>query len=118
MQGRDLLQSDAVPKRDLVAELHPDPTFEAQLRPRSHSLALTRWPWKLIVMRDGGKALYRLDEDPGETNPLADLAAAPDDLPRIAAALALEAAAAAETGRKVGLDAETLEGLRALGYVE
>jgi len=117
MQGRDLLQSDPLPRRDLLAELHPDPPFETNVRPRAQSLALARWPWKLILMRDGGRQLYRLDRDPGEAEPLADPRTAPDDLSR-AAELAWTAAAAAEAGRKIDLDPEHLKGLRALGYAE
>lgn len=31
-----------------------------------------RWPWKLIANSDGTSELYRIDTDPGETQPVAD----------------------------------------------
>ena len=119
MSGRALLASDAgpLPARDLVAELHPDPIFEEHLRPRSQSVALTRWPWKVIVGRDGAQTAYRLDRDPGESDPLG-LEEIPQDLLRAAADRASVAAAAQGAGERSEIDPETLDGLRALGYAE
>ena len=120
MRGRDLLAERApLAKRDLVAELHPDPVLEEHLRPRSHRFAVTRWPWKLIVHGDGRTEIYRKDRDPAEMDPLdARAEAVPADLARVGAALWRTPEAIASGSAAPDLDPKALHGLRALGYAE
>ena len=113
MRGRPLL-AGALAERTLVAELHPDPSFESAVAPRAQRLALLRWPWKVIAAREGEAVAYRVDRDPGESVPAGG---APSDLvsretlQRWLAELALPAS------RGVALSPEDREALRALGYV-
>jgi arylsulfatase A-like enzyme len=120
MRGRMLLAANdaPLPPRDFVAELHPDPVFEAHLRPRLQSVAVARWPWKLIVGRDGSATAYRVDRDPAESIAIAANREVPEDVLRVATERAELAAAAAAAGAETPLDPETLDGLRALGYAE
>jgi arylsulfatase A-like enzyme len=116
MRGRPLLGAGPLPGRELVAELHSDPPFEEHLRPRSQRLALIRWPWKVIVARDGAALTYRLDRDPAETEPLSG-EVAPGGLLRDARELARRSSAS-DRGQPLDLDLESLGRLRALGYAE
>jgi arylsulfatase len=118
MHGRALLGVRPLPQRDLVAELHADPRIEEHIRPREHRFALTRWPWKAIVARDGERRVYRADRDPGETEPLGTASdPVPDEIADAIETLGLRLGA---SDREAGepLDPATLDGLRALGYVE
>jgi arylsulfatase A-like enzyme len=116
MRGRPLLEPSPLQERDLVAELHPDPTFEAHLRPRPDGLALVRWPWKVIVARDGAVRAYRLDRDPAEDTPLG-----PERMPEGLLGAAQDLARRADetdAGRPFELDDRSRRELRALGYAE
>ncbi|MEN8181681.1 MAG: sulfatase [Myxococcota bacterium] len=117
MRGRPLLGGDPLARRDLVAELHPDPPFEDRARPRLHRRSLLRWPWKAIVDRKGAPTGYRLDQDPGERAPLA-----PERGPgaqAVGSLLALDAASSLLPPPEAPeFDPETREGLRALGYAQ
>jgi arylsulfatase A-like enzyme len=117
MRGRNLLDSDPAPPRDLVAELHEDRAFERRIGPRSHRLALTRWPWKTIVNRDGDAWAYQLERDPLETNALPP-GQAPADL--LSSARDLERRFDSRESRPQATepDESTREGLRALGYTD
>lgn len=114
MRGRDLLSANLAP-RDLVAELHHDPPFEENVAPREQRLAVLRWPWKTIRSRTSAAANYRVDHDPHETRPLD--AALPADLVAHTERLASHLDALEDVSPQ-RLDAETLEGLRALGYAD
>lgn len=119
MRGRTLLGARSTPNRDIVAELHPDPVLEEHLRPREQRLALTRWPWKLIVMRNGDHAFYRLDEDPSEAKPLHDVSGEiPDHLVTEARKIDEAASQQPDSGATLELNPETRKGLRALGYAD
>ncbi len=116
MHGRSLAPGTPLSERSLVAELHPDPTFEDHLRPRTDALALVRWPWKVIVSRNGAVRGYRLDDDPAESSPLGRAA-----LPPALVGEALERSrrtAEMDVGSPLELDAERRMRLRALGYAE
>jgi len=116
MRGRPLLAGASLPRRDLLAELHPDPIFEDHLRPRADGVALVRWPWKTVVARDGSVRGYRLDRDPWEGDPLE-----PDSIPtELLRAVREQArqAAAADVGRPLEIGGETRRELRALGYAD
>jgi arylsulfatase A-like enzyme len=120
MRGRALLEADApTTPRDLLSELHPDPPFEAHVRPRTHEVAMVRWPWKIIVVREQAPLLYRLDRDPRELSPLSpQTLAAPPDLLEQALAQLRSRASRESSSTSSQLSAETLDALRALGYVE
>ncbi len=119
MRGRDLLAPGPLPARDLVAELHPDARFEDFVALRSHDAALLRWPWKLIVPREGEPQLYRVDRDPAERDALAEGEEAPArELADALATLRADAAPVRTDRVPAPLAPEQLEGLRALGYVE
>jgi arylsulfatase len=81
----------------------------------SDEAAVRRGPWKLRVTgrdSEGRARLYRLDRDPDETN---DLARERAELRR---ALAAELTRASDLEGEARRTRETLERLRALGYVE
>jgi arylsulfatase A-like enzyme len=112
-RGRDLF-APQLPARDLVAELHADPTAEAHLLPRLHRFSVTRWPNRLFARRDGLRELYRKDLDPTEQAPVQQ----PD--PSLVGALE---AVGTRAWRPLGedaraLDAATRDALRALGYTD
>jgi arylsulfatase A-like enzyme len=118
MRGRDLLAGN-LPPRDLVAELHGDPVFEDHVRPRVQRLALTRWPWKVIVGVDGARSLYRLDRDPDELRPLsAQSGEVPEGLLAALSDLERRLAAVDPAAEPRSVDPETRAGLRALGYTD
>jgi choline-sulfatase len=79
--------------------------------------AVIDWPWKLVETPGRNRfELYDLADDPGET---ADRASGqPDVVERLAAELARRFAASGSNAADVELDPETLETLRALGYVD
>jgi len=80
--------------------------------------AIVRWPAKLVVDRKTGtRTLFDLARDPGESHDLAELR--PRAASRLASLLEAELGREAEGagGAAVELDAETLEELRALGYL-
>ena len=124
MRGRPLLEppGDGPPSgasRTLLAGLHPDSQFESHLGPRTQRLALQRWPWQLVIDRDGSATAYRLDEDPREQRPLGE------GDPEVPARLFRDARRWVDTldrrlgaGRSAPLRPEDLERLRSLGYVE
>ena len=122
MRGRDLFaeQTDALPRRDLVAELHPDPPFEEKISPRLQRLSLQRWPWKAIALRDDRPMLvYRIDRDPEERDAVATSDGVPKALTEAVDRLVVEfdrLDAARPTAHP--LSEQTREGLRALGYAE
>jgi arylsulfatase A-like enzyme len=117
MHGRDLLATRPLPPRVLVAELHADPKIEEQIRPRTHRFALTHWPWKVIVDRDRSRRFYRADRDVAESSPVTGLAEVPDAVSDAVDALTRELGALTPDNSEP-LDPDTIEGLRALGYVE
>jgi arylsulfatase A-like enzyme len=117
LRGRDLLAEGPLPPRDLVAELHADPRIEEHIRPRTHRFALTHWPWKAIVARDRSRHVYRADRDAAESAPVTDPGEVPDDVREAVAALTRELDALTPDAPE-SLDAEAIEGLRALGYTE
>lgn len=97
--------------RDVMAIRLWGPRFDRDL------ISGIRWPWKLVMSDRGSSELYRLDEDPGELNNLAD-GAAENDLKD-----AIEVARAAfKPPEKLSVpdnvSPETKERLRALGYIE
>lgn len=119
MRGRDLSSEGGANTRELVGELHPDPRFDARARDRNQRLVLTAWPHKLILDRDGGVQRFDLEIDPGELRDSAG--GSTRDLASRAKVLAAELDG--ELARRqeepvAPLDAETLEGLRALGYID
>jgi arylsulfatase A-like enzyme len=116
MRGRALLADRPLESRDLVAELHEDPEFEEHTRTRQHRFALTRWPWKTIVDRDLTRRFYRVDRDFGEAAPMTAAEGPPADL--TSAIDELSARLVAPEIDDEPLDADAVEGLRALGYVE
>jgi arylsulfatase A-like enzyme len=117
MRGRSML-SDAPRARDIRARLDPDERFESALAPRLARRALTRWPWKLIADLDGAIAVYRLDRDPGEQNPLAlQDSNLPPGLRKEAEALARDALARPSNGQRAVGPGQRAR-LRALGYVD
>ncbi|MFP8878986.1 MAG: sulfatase-like hydrolase/transferase [Myxococcota bacterium] len=117
MRGRAML-SDAPGPRDMIAWLDPDERFEASVAPRVARRAFTRWPWKLIVDRDGGVAVYRLDRDPSEQRPMTMAAAElPPGLRKLAGRLARDATATPSRARPAEpIDPKQRARLRALGY--
>lgn len=117
MRGRSLLEPRAVEERALVAELHRDALFAARARARTQRLALTRWPWRVILSTTGDDLLYRVDRDskelepiPTETDPAGITTAARNTL----RFLSHEAAGSGE----IAIDAQLREQLRALGYAD
>lgn len=74
-----------------------------------------RWPWKLVVSERDGVAYWNLAEDPGERS--SPRGAPPAPVARLLAELGAEGEPLAEPlpGQ---LDTETLEDLKALGYLE
>lgn len=118
MRGRDLLAAGALPPRDRVAELQPEERSEFSPAPRVQRLALERDGWKLIRDHEGHAVVYDTANDPGEQAPLE----ASD--PRVPAGLVADAEALEarlgrlDRGEEAVLDEQTLEGLRALGYVK
>jgi arylsulfatase A-like enzyme len=117
MRGRSLLDSDLTPGRDLVAELHEDPAFERRIGPRTHRLALTRWPWKAIVNRDGDAWAYQLERDPLESSAVPP-GQVPPDLLSSARDLERRFDSSSSRPQATEPDESTREGLRALGYAE
>ena len=119
MRGRDLFSEDAPDSRDLVGELHPDPLFAAHVQHREPRLVITRWPRKLILGRDGHVQQFDLTSDPGERD---GTAGAPSrELEARARALAAELDGDAPPGLAdpvAPVDTRSVEGLRALGYIE
>ena len=116
MRGRDLLSGAEPSARDLVAELHADEHFEADVAPRSQRLSLVRWPARLVLDRKGEIARF----DTGAAGPTAPPAGA-RELAAAARGLVkeLDAELAAGPIEPIGpLDAKKLEELRALGYAE
>jgi arylsulfatase A-like enzyme len=75
-----------------------------------------RWPWKLIVSDRGAQELFRLDEDPGELLDRAGEAAAADLRSAIDAARARLVPPPPTS--PTGVDPQTLDLLRDLGYAE
>jgi len=121
MRGRALLAPGELLPRDLVAELHADPEIEDHIRPRTHRFALSHWPWKAIVDRDGTRHVYRSDRDADEATPLAPgaLPAALDSTARsLAEQLGEFESGDVPPGEVEELDPQTRNGLRALGYAE
>ncbi|MCH2173114.1 sulfatase [Myxococcota bacterium] len=117
MEGRDLSGEGPLPERDLVAELHADPPFEANVAPRSHTLAILRWPWKAIAPREQPAQIFRIDRDAGEQREVPPEEPAPRALAqRLVDLLSNRTEPTAAEGPPI--DAETLEGLRALGYAD
>jgi arylsulfatase A-like enzyme len=112
MRGR-ALRDGALAERTLVAELHPDPSFESAVGPRIQRLALLRWPWKVIASREGEAVAYRLDRDPGERAPAEG---APANLASREALAAWLAELVLPASGGVALTPEDREALRALGY--
>lgn len=119
MLGRDLLVKQGPSARDLIAELHPDPYFEEYVHTRSQRLALTRWPWKLIVDRSGETSLWNLEEGAEAATDAAEtpFEALSTDALHVTRALD-QSFAKRESQPRKALDVKTLEGLRALGYVD
>ena len=113
MRGTPLL-GGALPERTLVAELHPDPSFEKAVAPRVQRLSLLRWPWKVIASRAGEVVAYRVDRDPGEQAPAEG---APADLASREALAARLAELALPASPGVTLSPEDRAALRALGYL-
>ena len=116
MRGRALLADRPLESRDLVAELHEDPNFEEHIQSRRHRFALTRWPWKTIVDRDRTRRFYRVDRDFAETDPMTSAEGSPAEL-----AGAIDDLSARLVDPEIDdefLDPDSVEGLRALGYVE
>ena len=116
--GRNLLAPGPLPPRTRIAELEHDRLREERVRPVRHRRSVTDWPWKAIVDSDGAIAVYRMDRDSKEMQPIAlDDPALPASLRARARSLAAEAAAV--TSAPVPeLSPEDREGLRALGYAE
>ena len=123
MRGRDLF-APAVAARELVAELHDDPLFERRLGVRVQRFARIAWPWKVILSRDRAPEIYDLERDPAERTPVAP---GTTKAARAALRATLDRRArwrneydAGNTRKQQGAapDAETLEGLRALGYID
>ena len=97
------------PERVLVAE---SPLYVTARR------AIIAWPWKLVVRDEEGEhELYELETDPGEER---DVAAERSDVVQrlLEAAAGRDSSASLPNGPTVELDEETLESLRALGYVD
>ncbi len=117
MRGRSLLDPDPAPPRDLVAELHEDRAFEQRIGPRTHRLALTRWPWKAIVNREGDAWAYQLERDPLEASAVPP-GQAPPDLLSSARDLDRRFDWRSSRPQATEPDEATREGLRALGYAE
>ena len=88
--------------------------------PEGVARALIEWPHKLIVDTQRVAELYDLARDPGETNDL--LANEPGrDVRQIARRLRQLLAAASRGGTRgnaAALDGQTLDDLRALGYIQ
>jgi choline-sulfatase len=120
MRGRNLFVAggDALPSRDLFAELHPDPPFENYVAPRLQRLSLLRWPWKAIALREDGPLVYRVDRDPMEQVAMRD--GVPQELPAELDRLVeiFDRLLAATPAPAAPLSEETRQGLRALGYAE
>jgi arylsulfatase A-like enzyme len=114
MRGRDL-RAEALSEREFVAQLHSDPIFEARVA-RQQLFSVTRWPWKAIATRDGARTAFRLDRDPAEREPL-EFDSAPLVLHGAMDGWAERMAANSDADAQP-LDAQTREGLRALGYAE
>jgi arylsulfatase A-like enzyme len=115
----DGVEGVPVGSRELVlAESFPDP-MAIRMHGPEHDRGLVtaiRWPWKLTVSTRGLRRLHRLDTDPGEQRQL---------LPKAAPGLAAELAAARaalvpprRADRPEGVEAQTRERLRELGYIE
>lgn len=118
----DDVEGVAVGEREWVlAESFPDPRSVALYGDDfDRSLATgIRWPWKLTRDSRGPHQLYRLDDDPGEASDLASSRGAQAD------ALVRELERARSTlspppqrATPDDVSPETVESLRALGYIE
>lgn len=111
-----------IPGRSLVPllvgrTLPPAPAAAVHFLDGKEEYAMVFWPWKLFHRPESGRSiLYRLDEDPGETNDLAEghpaeLKAMTDLLEHT---LSLQPP---DPGKAPPIDKETLERLKALGYI-
>jgi arylsulfatase A-like enzyme len=88
--------------------------------------ALVEPPWKLVLgARTGGRALFQLDDDPGESRDRADRD--PERLARLAAELAARSSRNVERRRELGvgdavprsaLPRDARDALEALGYLD
>jgi len=116
MRGRALLGGERPRPRPLEASLAPDRRFEEAVQPRVQRRAMTRWPWKLIVDRDGGARAYRLDLDPEELEAFEITSDLPTWLPTTAARIGEALRGARDVQEDAPIDADELERLRALGY--
>jgi arylsulfatase A-like enzyme len=116
MRGRALLGGERPRPRPLEAFLAPDRRFEEAVQPRVQRRAVTRWPWKLIVDRDGQARAYQLDRDPEELEPHAITSDLPSWLPATAAQIRQALESARDVLGDAPIDPDELERLRALGY--
>jgi len=116
MGGRVLLDPEGIRARDLVASLESDPPFEEAVGPRRHWRSLVRWPWKVIVARDGTAQAYQLERDPSESSPLALDHSEISSALREAVDALIEEPAAPPDERGEHLTPEDRKRLRALGY--
>lgn len=110
------LQERAPGPRSLLAESYPHAVF-ATLHPRFRRVerAVIRWPYKLIAATDGGRELYHLESDPGETRNLYE--AEPAVVAELSRELQKWLATAGQTERW-SPDPETLRRLKSLGYTQ
>jgi arylsulfatase A-like enzyme len=116
MDGRVLPDPAGIRARDLVASLESDPPFEEAVGPRRHWRSLVRWPWKVIVARDGTAHAYQLERDPSESSPLALDHSEISSALRDAVDALIDDPAAPRDERGEHLTPEERKRLRALGY--
>ena len=117
MRGRALLEPGGIAPRPLLAALEPDSLFEDAVGPRRHRRAWLRWPWKLLVDREGRTQVFHLEQDPSESAPIA--LGDPRVPPQLRAAAATLAAQIGHPPdrRAPRLSEQARRRLRALGYV-
>lgn len=98
-----------------VAELDPDPAVEKLVHPRRHRLAVRDGKRKVIIPRDGGPELYRIDRDAGERQNVA--ASEGGEVARLLALANPSRTLRAQNTTPALLSAAQREQMRALGYL-
>ncbi|TFH25575.1 MAG: hypothetical protein E4H03_00395 [Myxococcales bacterium] len=118
MRGRPLLSPDGSAEREIIAELHLEDRPEDATIPRLHRLALMSWPWRVILGQDETRSFFRVDRDPGESDPLPPATSELEDLGASAERARKRLDTMASRSRAGSIDARTQEGLRTLGYTD
>jgi arylsulfatase A-like enzyme len=116
MAGRPLQLVSTQSARAIFTESYPWPQWPDSLRFRRTERAMFRDSWKLILSTSGGQELYDLSTDAGENRNL--MGERPEVAAQMGAVLSAWQKNLVPVNGPSGVDKDTLDRLKSLGYVQ